>query len=232
MRVIAITAALLMASVSAISSAATIMPAVLEQSLALPAYQMTYLAKQNQPVSGDYFDLHDMHFTQQQNNATRTVIVPANKQQGAAEVSTELTPTSLVKGEQAPAIKGKNLLGHEVTENWSSKQFVLISAFFADCTGCANEIPAVKDFAERHPNVKILYITWDSIENSRKFTSLNDLEALIIADAKPWLQQVGVSTYPTLMLLSPTGRLLYADAGDDADGSALQKMAELLIPAV
>lgn len=214
-------------------SAAEVTPEAFEQAQGLQGYQVTYLDKQGQVISAaDYLERYGMNFSLKQDNATLTAIVSAAPLQNATQPFQHLAPTSLAKGDSVPAIQGKNLMGHSIKEDWSSKKFVLISTFFANCSGCVSEIPDIKGFSERHPNVKVLYVTWDSIENSRAFAGLNGVDELIIAEAKPWLEQVGINTYPTVMLLSPTGRLLHADAGYDVEGRALQKMAELLIPAV
>ncbi|MCH1924328.1 peroxiredoxin family protein [Shewanella sp. C32] len=233
MKLIAIITGLLLVMTSATASATTVTPAAFAPKLGLAKYQVTYLDKQAQPISvGDYLGPYDTHFSMWQEQTTRAVTVAAEPSKHNTHPLANSAATSLATGEPVPAIQGKNLMGRDVKEDWSSKQFILLSTFSVDCPGCVREIPDVKAFSERHANVKVLYVTWDSVENSRQFASQYELEAQVIANAEPWLTQVGISTYPTLMLLSPTGRLLYADADYDAEGHGLQKMAELLIPAV
>ncbi|QSX32532.1 redoxin domain-containing protein [Shewanella avicenniae] len=132
-------------------------------------------------------------------------------------------------GDVVPSIVGKNLMGRSVNQNLNADKYTLISAFFAECVACIHEVPQINDFIDKHPTVNVLYVTFDSIQESRSFAAKFSVKAEIIAEAKPWLDQISVKAYPTILLLSPSGTLLSVNTAYSVeDNNALSKIEELL----
>lgn len=129
-------------------------------------------------------------------------------------------------GMELPVLKHHDLGGHlNVLAN--GRQYTLLSFFFADCVPCIQEVPALNSLAGRGANPRVVSITFDDRDTASKFASRRGLKTSIIPDARDYIDAVGVKVYPTLVLVSPEGRVVgirssYAVSSDH--GSALANL--------
>lgn len=139
---------------------------------------------------------------------------------------------NLQVNDKMPSLSGKNLLGKNITIDFAAKtpkhQYTLISSYFLECGACIKEVPAIKAFIKQYPQVAVHYVTFESVEQSRKFASQHQINAEIISDANDWLTQVGISGYPTVILLNQAGELMAAESGYNAQDKL--KFVEALLP--
>lgn len=125
-------------------------------------------------------------------------------------------------GGEMPALNLPDLAG--LVHNYASLegQPLLISFYFALCRPCIEEIPELNEFARENEQVAVVAITFDSAEEARMFASKRAFNWPIIPDAMGFIEQVGVTTYPTMALVSAKGTLLarrISDSATNPDGS-------------
>lgn len=110
-------------------------------------------------------------------------------------------------GDELPAIELRDLHGNlNVLAN--GKKYTLLSFFFDGCVPCIQEIPALNALAGESANTKIISVTFDSSEVAEKFASQRGLKTSIVPNAQGYIDAIGVKVYPTLLLVSPEGRLV------------------------
>lgn len=99
------------------------------------------------------------------------------------------------------------------------KRHTLLSFFFADCVPCIREIPALNSLVGRQGNLHVVSITFDDKETASEFARKRGLEVPIVPGAKAYIDTLGVTSYPTLVLVSPEGRLMGVRSGYKVSGT-------------
>jgi len=117
----------------------------------------------------------------------------------------------------APAIDARDLDGmlHSLSDG---TKYTLLSFFFADCVPCIQEVPEINGLPLKRQNLKVLAITFDPKATATDFVEKRGLKVPVIADAQTYIDTLGISLYPTLVLISPEGRVVAAkqSAGEPA----------------
>lgn len=109
-----------------------------------------------------------------------------------------------------------------------SEKPVLLNFYFADCPPCIAEIPHLNAFAKADNTVEVLAVTFDSAAVAKAFVVKHGLNWPVVADAKNYLNKIGVPGYPTFALVSSTGKLIAVRGGvspldvGDQTGSTLE----------
>jgi hypothetical protein len=114
-----------------------------------------------------------------------------------------------------PSIDFTDLAGKSVRDADLRGKPTLVSFHFAACAPCILEIPALNAFRRKHPEYNYLAITFDDTKTAKAFLAKHPLEWPVVANAKTFVDAAGVSTYPTLLLLSAQGAVLGAEHGFD-----------------
>lgn len=110
-------------------------------------------------------------------------------------------------GEALPPMRRRDLSGHlNVLAN--GKEYTLLSFFFADCVPCIQEVPALNSLAGGNRNMRVVSVTFDNKKLAAKFATQRGLKTAIVPDAKDYIDTIGVRVYPTLVLVSPEGRVV------------------------
>lgn len=104
---------------------------------------------------------------------------------------------------------------------------VLLNFYFAECVPCIAEIPQLNAFAKANPAVDVLAVTFDSSAIAKTFVAKRGLNWPVVADAKSYINTIGVPSYPTFALVSPTGKLI-AVRGSLSPVTAANKMDSTL----
>ena len=124
-------------------------------------------------------------------------------------------------GADFPRPAGKTLDGRTVDSAMPPGRYALLSFFFADCPPCIKEIPALNAYAQAHPETSVLAITFDPEEEARKFAWQNGFKWPVLADSKPYLEQIKMVVYPTLVLVGPDGKVAARHSGTMKEGEVL-----------
>jgi thiol-disulfide isomerase/thioredoxin len=189
----------------------------LKESLNLGNYEsVTYQAEDGREISSDEFfkqATSGRAFSKLKDASGRTLtlsILPPMKKGGP------IAPTKLsVKpGEPMPAAAFADLGGTLRSLDGSGRKPVLISFFFAECAPCIEEVPELNAFAQANKDVSVVAVTFDAAAEARAFVEKHKLRWPVVADATDYIDKIGVHVYPTLVLVSATGKLAAFRSGD------------------
>lgn len=103
----------------------------------------------------------------------------------------------------------------------NGQRATLVSFFFADCVPCIQEIPALNALAHDRKDLQVLSVTFETRADAARFARERGLRTAIVPDAQAYIDALGIKVYPTLVLVSPEGRLMgarsaYAVHAEDA----------------
>jgi peroxiredoxin len=93
---------------------------------------------------------------------------------------------------------------------------LLLSFYFAECAPCIQEVGMLNHYAASHPDVGVLALTTDDDSVAREFVQQRGFK-WPVASATAYIKQLGIHSYPTLMLVSSQGRLLAVRTGGSVD---------------
>ena len=79
---------------------------------------------------------------------------------------------------------------------------------FLRMSSCIEAIPELNAFQREHTDVAVLAVTFDDAEESARFARDRGFAWDIVPDARDFIDALGVSVYPTMMLVDPRGRLV------------------------
>ena len=119
------------------------------------------------------------------------------------------------------AIFPTNPLDHVKTAH---EQALLVNFFFAACAPCIQEVPALNAFQRAHPDIAVAAVTFDDNETAQEFSTSLGFEWPVVPDAADYIESVGVSVFPTLVLVASDGRLAGVKSGGTVtiSGGAVQ----------
>lgn len=129
-------------------------------------------------------------------------------------------------GKAMPKAAFTDIAGVRHTMGGRSEKPILLNLYFAECTPCIAEVPHLNAFAKSNSAVDVLAVTFDSSAVAKTFVAKHGLNWPVVADAKSYLNKIGVPSYPTFALVSPTGKLISVrgsigplDAGEQKDST-------------
>jgi len=174
-----------------------------------PDYTLSYLDMAGKPVDeGRFMQLAKSgSFSVSKNTVAHTAVLRIEDPKNTKIDLASADKLHLVPGEPMPPLP-RTILGKPAHSIELRGRYTLISAFFSDCTGCIEEIPALNAYAKQHPEMGFASITFDGADDAARFTREHHLAWPVVHDAQSWLDQVGVQLYPTLLLVDPQGRLV------------------------
>lgn len=172
--------------------------------------KLSLLDSKGKPISYDDFmrqvRTHGSSITR--NPATHSTVLSINS---ASQIATLDTLSLKIKpGDALPAFDLRTTQGQRVTNADLAGHYTLLSFYFADCSPCIAEVPTLNALAKQHTDFKLLTVTYDSRNAAQVFAKQRGLHAPSLAGAKTWIDALGVSTYPALLLVDPQGRLAAA----------------------
>lgn len=92
-------------------------------------------------------------------------------------------------------------------------RYTLVSFFFAECAPCIAEVPVLNAYAHANGNMNFVAITYEDAATARQFVADRGLTWPVLHDGQALIDTLGVSIYPTLMLIDPSGRVAGAAVG-------------------
>jgi thiol-disulfide isomerase/thioredoxin len=129
----------------------------------------------------------------------------ASPKQG--ETASRSQPLNFHVSAELPAITGRDL-GERLNVLANGRHYTLVSFFFAECVPCIQEIPALNALAGEQGDLNVVSMTFDTRETASKFAKERGLKTSIVPDAQAYIDALGIKVYPTLILVSPEGRLM------------------------
>jgi cytochrome oxidase Cu insertion factor (SCO1/SenC/PrrC family) len=87
----------------------------------------------------------------------------------------------------------------------------LVNFFFTTCVPCVAETPILNQYMRNHPQMKTLAVTFDDADDAKKYVAQRKFAWPIVADAQPFIDQLGIGGYPTLVLVGPDGKVRKID---------------------
>ena len=106
-------------------------------------------------------------------------------------------------------------------------RYTLVSFFFAECAPCIAEVPTLNAFAQQHGDMNFVAITYEDASTARQFATRHGLAWPVLHDGQALIDVIGISVYPTLMLLDPEGRVAGAAVGVSMDDVPSKRLADL-----
>jgi peroxiredoxin len=94
----------------------------------------------------------------------------------------------------------------------------------------AEELPYLNKFKKYHPNVRVVGVTFDTVQDVADFVAKREVHFEIVADAQAFIDKVRVSKYPFIVLLSPEGRRVSSIQGAVSIQTSTNRKVNLLEP--
>ncbi|MFK2877779.1 TlpA family protein disulfide reductase [Rhodanobacter hydrolyticus] len=141
-------------------------------------------------------------------NAQSEVVLRINSAHQAPAPNT--LSLKLKPSEALPAFDLRTAQGQRVTNADFKGHYTLLSFYFADCIPCIAEVPTLNALAKQHKDFKLLTVTYESRDTALTFAKQRKLQVSSLVDAQAWIDALGISTYPALLLIDPQGHLVAA----------------------
>lgn len=127
----------------------------------------------------------------------------------AADERPKNSTLSVPVASEIPLLKARDIYGNLHQLN-NSQQYTLLSFFFSDCVPCIQEVPQLNSLQAGAKNLRLVSVTFDDKATAERFARERGLKLPIVADSQEYIDALGIKTYPTLVLVSPEGRLVGA----------------------
>lgn len=179
--------------------------------LALPSdARLTLLDSSGKPVGYDDF-MHQARapgasFSKTSDAHSAVLrINPAHQAPAPNTLSLKLKP-----GDALPAFDLRTAQGQRITNADFAGHYTLLSFYFAECPPCIAEIPTLNALAKQHKDFKLLTVTYEPRDTASAFAKQRNLQVPSLVNAQSWIDSLGISTYPALLLIDPQGHLAAA----------------------
>lgn len=146
---------------------------------------------------------------------------PAPKENGGST-----PPLKIRISAELPPLPTKDL-GNSPHVLANGRHYTLLAFFFADCVPCIQEIPALNALAGAQGRLQVVAVTFETRRVASAFARQRGLKTAIVADAQAYIDALGIKVYPTLLLVSPEGRLMGVRRTDQVANHADAGLAEL-----
>jgi len=120
---------------------------------------------------------------------------------------------SFGRGSAFPPFELPSLQGKTVRLGDLKGRYTLVSFFFAECAPCVAEVPVLNAFAKANGDMGFVAITYEDVDTTKNFVHDRGLSWTVLHDGQALIDTLGVNTYPTLLLIDPTGHVAGAAVG-------------------
>lgn len=125
-----------------------------------------------------------------------------------------------------PVFQLKTAQGREFSDKNFQSKLTLVNFFFDKCAPCIAEVPDLNQFALDHPEIQVIAVTSDSQTKVDQFVKEHRFNWPILFDARKLISNdLGVTTYPTFMLVDETGKILGVRHGAESDGKVNESLS-------
>ncbi|GFZ91280.1 TlpA family protein disulfide reductase [Dyella caseinilytica] len=189
--------------------------------------QVRYLDSNGKPLAYDAFA--------QQLQQRRSYSMTRDRQSGMAVL--RLRPSgahagepgrfSFGRGDAFPPFELPSLRGTTQRLGDFHGRYTLISFFFAECAPCIAEVPTLNAFAREHGDMNVIAVTFEDADLARGFVKDHGLNWNVLYNGEALTDTLGVGTYPTLMLIDPSGHVAGAAVGMSLSDDSVKRLADL-----
>lgn len=123
---------------------------------------------------------------------------------------------------ELPSVQGRTLRLADL-----KGRYTLVSFFFAECAPCIAEVPVLNAFAKAHPEMGFVAITYEDVDTTKNFVHDRGVSWTALHDGQALIDTLGVNTYPTLMLIDPSGHVVGAAVGMSLRDAPDKQLADL-----
>ncbi|MET3652319.1 TlpA family protein disulfide reductase [Dyella japonica] len=141
--------------------------------------------------------------------------------------STSAGRFSFGRGSAFPPFELPSLQGDTQRLSDFRGRYTLVSFFFAECAPCIAEVPALNAFAHANGDMAFVAITYEDAATARQFVADRGLKWPVLHDGQALIDTLGVSIYPTLMLIDPSGHVAGAAVGMSMREGQDKQLADL-----
>jgi thiol-disulfide isomerase/thioredoxin len=120
---------------------------------------------------------------------------------------------SFGRGSAFPPFELSSLQGGTLHSGDLRGRYTLVSFFFAECAPCIAEVPVFNAFAKANGDMAFVAITYEDADTARNFMHDRGLHWPVLHDGQALIDTLGVSIYPTLILIDPSGHVAGAAVG-------------------
>jgi len=145
--------------------------------------------------------------------ADRSYRMRTNPLEHTATLQLTVVVIPLKPGDAIPNFRLSSLHAEEVTNAALQGHFTLMSFFFSECASCIAEIQALNSYARKHKDVATMAVTYDDPKTAAAFASKWHFNWRILTDAQAFEDQIGVRTYPLIVLIGPEEKVRAAAIG-------------------
>lgn len=126
--------------------------------------------------------------------------------------------TSGLESEPAPAFQAMTASGVPVSNSALSGKVVVLDFWATWCPPCRKQMPVLQDVKRANPDVAVVSVNVDDPGPDRKhlvqgYLMRNNLEFDVVYDDGPLMTSFKVTRFPTMIVVSPSGMVTYADSG-------------------
>ncbi len=114
---------------------------------------------------------------------------------------------SLKTADSIPVFDLLTLNGKRVTNATIKGRKTLLTFFFAECTPCIAEVPALNAYARENPRIHTFAVTFEGTSKAAAFKARWHLDVKVLANAKRFIDQIGVKIFPTFVLVDADGNI-------------------------
>jgi cytochrome oxidase Cu insertion factor (SCO1/SenC/PrrC family) len=116
-----------------------------------------------------------------------------------------------------PAFDLRDLEGKRITAATLKGKPTLVNFYFATCIPCILEVGPLNEFAAARPHMNFVAITFDEPDEARAFVKRYGFKWRVVPNARDFIDQVRVKSYPMMALFDENGRLLGTKRGGARD---------------
>ncbi len=180
-----------------------------------PALRISYRNLACQPVGFEEFarqmSLEGMR-TDTDRSADGTAITLTIRGRGASACPSPYPPIT-----HMPAFDLLDLDGRRITAASLKGKPTLVNFYFATCIPCILEVGPLNEFAAARPHMNFVAITFDEPDEARGFVNRYGFKWRVVPNARDFIDQVRVKSYPMMALFDEHGRLLGTKRGGARD---------------
>lgn len=169
-------------------------------------FKVTYRAADGKELSKAEFQnqLKDQEVSMRVDGDRKTVEITIG-----GELPAELqVPLAVAPGQKIPATPLVD--SHGARHEWprADGRYTVLDFYFSTCGPCIQAIPELNAFAAQRRDIAVLALTFDSVDESRRFVEARKLAWDVVPEAREFIDALGVTAYPTYMRVDPSGRLV------------------------
>ena len=163
--------------------------------------------------------------------ALSAVPIPSASNSKVAEVAAEEVDESLRErwlGELFPSLRLVDLDGEAIELDSLRGSVVVLNFWFLACPPCLAEIPKLNTLVQEHAEAPVSFyaLTFDEAPSVREFLAEHSFDYQVICTTLDELESLGVSTYPSHLVIDGEGRVTSVITGYESGaqlGAALAK---------